>query len=144
VSRDPASVNVLVAALGAYCSSVTLVGSRVTCNPAPTDTDQDILCRLRDDKINALIVKLEDTGWVSEGSKEYGSSTETRQGFDSYRKGDINLLITVDDDFHRRFLAATSVAKKLNLLEKADRIALFQAVLYGNPVEADPFEDIFK
>lgn len=26
-----------------------------------------------------------------------------------------------------------AVAKRLNLLEKADRIALFQAALYGNP-----------
>lgn len=43
-----------------------------------------------------------------------------------------NLIITSSQVFHQRFLAASSVAKRLNLLEKSDRIALFQAVLYGN------------
>lgn len=35
-------------------------------------------------------------------------------------------------DIYDRFIAATAVAKRLNLLDKADRIALFQAVLYAN------------
>lgn len=50
-------------------------------------------------------------------------------------KGDVNLIVTQDNKFYDRFMAATSVAKRLNLLDKADRIALFQAVLYGNRCE---------
>lgn len=131
----------LVNALAEFCLSVTLVGSRVTCSPPPTDTDQDVLCLVRNDKIASLVGRLDGAGWVRGGSNARNTNMGHVAGFDSYTKGDINLLLTADDNFHRRFLAATSVAKHLNLLVKADRIALFQAVLYGNPVAAseDPF-----
>ena len=44
----------------------------------------------------------------------------------------VNLIVTRNDTFFNRFMAASSVAKRLNLLDKADRVAVFQAVLYGN------------
>jgi hypothetical protein len=47
-----------------------------------------------------------------------------------------NLIVTDDLEWHRRFVAATSIAKRLNLMAKADRIALFQAVLYGMPSDS--------
>jgi hypothetical protein len=47
-------------------------------------------------------------------------------------RDDVNLIATSDGDFFRRFLAATQVCIRLNLMNKEDRIALFQAVLYGN------------
>jgi len=52
--------------------------------------------------------------------------------FSSYVKKEVNLIVTEDPKFFDKFMAATSVAKRLNLLSKEDRIALFQAVLYGN------------
>lgn len=112
------------------------VGSRVTCDPAPTDTDEDFL---------VLAVepwKLIDSLKMIHGFKRGGSELvddetdkdhhASKYGFASLKLGHVNLIITEDSEFYRRFLAASSVAKRLNLLEKADRIALFQAVLYGN------------
>ena len=41
---------------------------------------------------------------------------------------DRDMLCLVKD----RFMVATRLAKRFNLQAKADRVALFQAVLYGN------------
>jgi len=39
-------------------------------------------------------------------------------------------------------MAATAVAKSLNLLRKEDRVMLFQAVLYGNEPVADSYRGL--
>jgi hypothetical protein len=116
--------------------SVTLVGSRETCNPPPVDTDQDVLV-LMYEGTGGLFGELFSVGFDIDGSqvRDPADHLGDEGTFQSFSKGDLNLIVTQDPEFHRRFLAATSVAKKLNLLEKADRIDLFQAVLYGNPVE---------
>jgi hypothetical protein len=108
------------------------VGSRVTCDPAPTTTDADYLCK-RSWWSGVPHRKLEAAGFRSE-SEHYDNEDEkglTR--FLSYRRtGDnVNLIITSDQDFFERFLVATRLCTRLNLLNKPDREALFQAVLYG-------------
>jgi hypothetical protein len=115
------------------------VGSRVTCNPPPMDTDQDWLIHISEFK--AFMNVIEEEGWDFDGSdvEDRLNSPEHWQ-FESYSNGKINLIATTSAEFYRRFLAATSVAKRLNLLDKKDRIALFQAVLYGN--EDHPFSDV--
>lgn len=123
--------------LNGCCLRYELVGSRVTCDPAPTDTDQDVLVlttrELWADKLDALlnVEKFEKGG--SEHSDESGYLANAPLSFASYVRGDLNLIITFDSEFYRRFMAATGVAKHLNLLVKADRVMLFQAVLYGSP-----------
>lgn len=107
-------------------------GSRVTCIPAPTDTDEDYILRVKDIGVVDALLQMDE--WVFGGSKippdvNYIAPDEW---FASYTKGEVNLIITASDQFYRRFVAATSIAKRLNLLEKPDRIALFQAVLYAN------------
>lgn len=87
--------------LDGKCLKYELVGSRITCDPAPIDTDQDYLAQVP-------------------------------MSFQSFTLGKLNLIITFDPEFYRRFLAATGMAKHLNLLSKDDRVMLFQAVLYGN------------
>lgn len=116
--------------------SLTFVGSRVTCNPPSVGTDLDVLVRVQN---------LGDAGMhpslTRAGFEHDGSDISDRHDFDfdsafrSYSRGEVNLIITDDEDFHRRFMAASSVAKRLNLLHKEDRVALFQAVLYGNACE---------
>jgi hypothetical protein len=114
--------------------SAMLVGSRHTCNPPPTGTDLDVLVYVRD-----LVPTYAHL--IAAGFEHDGSEPSDRHDFDndsafrSYSRGEVNLIVTDDEDFHLRFLAASSVAKRLNLLRKEDRVALFQAVLYGNACE---------
>jgi hypothetical protein len=107
------------------------VGSRVSCNPPPADTDRDILCIVLDDA--AFVAEAESKGFHAGGSLvgRLGEAIQQR-AFVSLRNGDVNLIVTMDPLFARRFLLATRLATRLNLLNKDDRVALFQAVLYGN------------
>lgn len=125
------------------CLKFELVGSRVTCDPAPTDTDQDVLV-LAD--LNTWGLQLEPM-LVTEGFEKGGSDCGDVAGymgnvplsFQSFTFGELNLIVTFDPEFYRRFMAATQVSKSLNLLDKGERIMLFQAVLYGNgPVVEKP------
>lgn len=102
------------------------VGSRVTCVPAPTDTDEDYLILSANDRTK----ELREIGFDSSGSPEFYTGNDNGQ-FRSWRRGNVNLIITPDSHFHGLFLTATQLAKRFNLLRKEDRIALFQAVLYG-------------
>lgn len=104
------------------------VGSRVTCDPAPQDTDEDFL--IYGDHAERLI----GNGFHQEGSPEFYTGNDAG-GFRSFRKGRVNVITTPDHDFFLRFMAATELARRFNLQRKADRIALFQAVLYGVAAE---------
>jgi hypothetical protein len=101
------------------------VGSRVTCSPAPTDTDEDVLL-LTDDK-STLIGDCIEVGfkWDSDVTKSYPDS------FVSLRNGEMNLIITDDEEFYKKFMLATHVCKFLNVQGKLNRICVFQAILYG-------------
>lgn len=117
------------------CVSYELVGSRVTCDPAPTDTDQDVLVLGSPETWPALEFLLGLGGFEKGGSNvgdQFSFLGTVPNSFQSYTLGDLNLIITFDPEFYRRFMAATWVCKLLNLMAKPDRVALFQAVLYGN------------
>lgn len=96
-------------------------GSTVICDPPPDGTDVDFVV-LEKTKLGL--------GLEWQCGTEYNN--EYPPQFRSYRRGNVNLIVTGDEEFYNRFIAATHVAKRLNLLKKVDRIALFQAVLYGN------------
>ena len=110
---------------------VTPCGSRVTCNPPPTDTDQDYLVAANGKQSVAEAVNiLSAHGFSWEGNEHYQDVAEST--FMSWRKGDVNFIVSANPDFVRRHHAATALCTRFNLLEKADRVALFQAVLYAN------------
>lgn len=114
------------------------VGSRVTCVPAPTDTDEDWLILCAEERWRLLEDQLISDGWALDGSDISDDANEIAKDerfvsfsntVDAVR---VNFIITRSPEFYRRFIAGTDFAKRLNLLQKADRVALFQAVLYGN------------
>ena len=114
-----------------YAVRMERVGSRVTCSPPPTDTDIDIIVLC--DSVENVAEFLRAAGFDFDGSLPIDESfADSAVRFESFSNGEVNYIVTKSQEFYKRFLAATSVAKRLNLLEKADRIALFQAVLYGN------------
>ena len=102
--------------------NIVRVGSRVTCNPAPKDTDEDYL--VYTDDLSTLIGDCIEQGFLDEG---YYVDSEFR----SLRHGTTNLIITTRKEFYDKFVLATHVCKTLNVLDKQDRIVVFQAILYG-------------
>lgn len=112
-------------------------GSRVTCNPPPTDTDQDYLVEVpaHDRGHVALVVSdLTQAGFHLEGNGHY--QDQAAEGFMSWRRGDVNLIVTANPLFASRHRVATKLCTRLNLQIKNNRIAVFQAVLYGKEWEA--------
>ena len=124
-------------------------GSRVTCNPPPMNTDEDYLVFVDAQYEGTKLVKdgfqrlfeleqyLKSSGWEMGGSlpNDMATAIPPEARFCSWTLNELNLIITCSPEFFRRHQTATGLAKRFNLLEKADRIALFQAVLYGNFVE---------
>lgn len=120
--------------LRSLVTQIVPVGSRVTCNPAPTDTDADYLVFVEPFNAIRFLELMAPEGFEAGGSRVEENSRELINGenaFVSFTLGEVNLIVTSHWTFYSAFLAATSVSKRLNIMDKADRIALFQAVLYG-------------
>jgi len=99
-------------------------GSSYICNPPVLDTDIDQMFLVDDlEKVSKILEKL---GWKRCGKEEYQIDKWV-----AYRKDNLNALLTDNLDHFNKFLQATEEAKKLNLLDKKDRIALFDK--YLNP-----------
>lgn len=107
------------------------VGSRVTCDPPPTDTDEDylLLVKDKDATVKALLSIGFEHSIDPEKVKAYEALNETSQWrFSSLWMGDVNYIVTDSEFFFERFLTATHVCKSLNLLRKEDRIMVFDAI----------------
>lgn len=124
----------LPAAMQSNVKAVAPTGSRFICTPAPTNTDEDWIILV--ENVDLFDASARSEGWSA--PQKMHDAEKYPEGFDSYRKDEVNLIVTSSENFYRRFGAATYVARRLNLLVKADRIALFQAVLYGNKAEERP------
>jgi hypothetical protein len=118
------------------------VGSRVTCVPAPTDTDQDWLACVPRQNWHAdmLLDALETSGqWTRcEGQTATVSGTMSRpqsqeypDDFSAWRMGEDNLIVALERHFYDTFLVASRICQRMNVLRKADRIVIFDAVQYG-------------
>jgi len=107
------------------------VGSRVTCSPPPTDTDEDFLLLVEDmeDSVRKLKDIGFDTGMTIQQEHEYVALKNTSGGrFKSLRLGDVNYIITQSAFFFDRFLTATHICKTLNVMDKKQRILIFSGV----------------
>lgn len=110
------------------------VGSQVTCRPPPPPpSDRDYLVLIDKDKFVGFEQWLFKNTFTPDGSRvlREGCSLDDPDFFQSFKREEINVIATCDIDFFNRFMLATALAKRFNLKLKRDRIALFQAVLYG-------------
>ena len=105
--------------LAQYVKDWAPVGSRETVNPPPQDTDQDymVLCAGLQ-QLNQLKKAITSDGFTVDG-KNYEGTTWT-----SYRKGDLNLIVTCDNRLYYRTVLAARICKALNLKDKEDRITV--------------------
>ena len=114
---------------GLYIESVQ-VGSSVTCNPPIVDSDIDflILCHLHGmDTIEEYML-----------GDRYRECSIKHPHFKSFRRGRLNVTVTCQPIFFHKSLLAHKLAKRFNLLDKRDRIALFHAIIHGEDVDAWP------
>ncbi|OAM52917.1 hypothetical protein A7981_05630 [Methylovorus sp. MM2] len=68
----------------------------------------------------------ESLGWEPDAANEYEDDE-----FNSFRKGEFNIIVTDKCSFFSSMVLSTQVCKKLNLLNKADRIMVFDAIQKG-------------
>ena len=114
-----------------YIFDKFMTGSRAICIPAPTDTDEDWVVLVTHLWNNPILASLYKDGWKDDGSRPKHPKGYGEQ-FISYKKDELNLIVTDSFDFFQRFKRATALAKLLNLVEKKDRILLFDEILYGD------------
>jgi hypothetical protein len=113
---------------GANCLEYAFVGSRVTCEPPVLDTDCDIIVLFeRYPGLAAMQSAIYQAGGEQCG-EDYGGEAELIP----MRLGDHNYLLTLSPTYYRTFLHVTAVAKHLNLLDKADRKAVFACLMDGD------------
>ena len=112
-------------------------GSRFICDPPVLDTDDDWIILVKDlEYAKCKAARLDwhsaDAGYYREGSdhEELGPFVSMR-----HSEGNSNYIFTEDAEFYDRYVAATLLAKKYNLLNKPDRIQLFHGVLYGEYID---------
>lgn len=111
-------------------SGIYASGSAVICNPPVLNSDKDfIICATNPRLLIEFLVKNNfEVSLNNDGKYKFNPD----DGITCLRRDEVNLVVTVSRDFYLKFVEATDLAKKLNLLEKSQRIALFQYVLYGN------------
>lgn len=110
-------------------------GSSVICNPPVLDTDIDFVIKSKDVDILKDYLTRELRFNVMSGEESetnYEGLNNGSEYFYSLKKDNINIMLVQDESFFIKWLNATLLAKKLNLLKKEDRITLFQYVLYDN------------
>jgi hypothetical protein len=103
-------------------------GSSYVCDPPVLDTDRDLVVYLAKHKWQDLVAAKDlcvAAGWELGGSV---GNTDTGP-FCSLKKGKWNLIVTYNQPYFAKYVLATQVAKKLNLLNKPDRIMVFQAII---------------
>ena len=106
-------------------------GSTVICNPPPTDTDIDYIAWTgKPCGFEVAMEYLSAEGFTPDTNEHYKNLSEYE--FVSFKRERDNIILTRHKPFFDRHNLATSVCKQLNLLSKADRIMIFQAILYGN------------
>ncbi|MBY5553692.1 hypothetical protein J0664_06230 [Rhizobium leguminosarum] len=101
-------------------------GSRFICDPPVMDTDEDYVCLMTDEDV------LFDLGFNCTTQED---PTYELSDFSTWRHKHYNLVVTGNLPFYEKFVAATNEAKEKNILDKGERIQLFQKVLYGGDVE---------
>ena len=112
-----------------------LTGSLEICNPPPTNTDMDLVGLLRDasrsEHDGTIAPWLEKDGWILGGS----ISNKPHQWCFSWKKDDVNILLTPYPGAYHKCLLATSLVKRFNLTRKEDRIILSHAQMFNETIE---------
>ena len=126
--RMSLSVNEISNQVGLTILDSFPTGSNYICNPPVDNTDIDYMVLLPKDNKTLVQLNLYGKQWEHCG-ENYGE--DDKSNFMAFRKGKYNLILTDNPLYFQLFRDATTLAKKLNLLEKQQRVALFKYVIEG-------------
>ena len=124
-------------------------GSSYTCNPPVLTTDVDYLVLIREGMLDKADAFLKEQGfdWCGVAYNVDAESGVTYK-WNAFRKGDLNLIVQASLTLYMRSVAATELARRMNLMDKQDRIALFRMIKFGRQeaqtqfdAEEEPFSD---
>lgn len=118
-----------------YCK-VSPTGSQTICNPAPIESDYDYLVECDEQNKSAIFQGLIGLGFHWEGATEHYKNIIANT-FCSLRRDKINIILTCNKIFAANHRKATAICKGLNLLQKADRLIVFKALLYDDWKEVE-------
>jgi hypothetical protein len=106
---------------------IQIVGSRTIDGAAQDDSDFDFLVhKSRGEGVSVL----PELGYDLELGNEHYEPADGK--FNSWRKGKVNIIYTNCDQFYQAFQKANALCKALKLLNRDDRVTVFQAILYNN------------
>ena len=114
-------------------------GSRATVNPPPVDTDDDYFVLYEKYHYTEGKPTLDEL-LTSKGFTIGGSMYLHHAGisdFQSWKKDDLNILVTTDANWYEAMHRAMLVCKYLNVKDKTDRINVHQMIVYGNDVSEE-------
>ena len=110
---------------GSLALAVEPYGSRIVCNPAPTDTDEDWIVLALNPYVDQTLIKL----GFRRSDREYSHEAHGHPILAYRGNGNLNIVVTTDREFFRRTMEATRLARRFNLLDKSDRVALHEVVV---------------
>lgn len=115
-------------------AEIQRVGSRAVCNPPPEGSDEDWLVLVHDPfQLKSQLGYCDITNWLTsrgyrkEGYNNYSGGNSL---FTSYRKGLVNILVTEDFRFYKRWGVATEVCRYLNITDRNTRVGVHRIILY--------------
>lgn len=115
-------------------AEISATGSRAICSPPPVSSDADFLVLLKSsDDMSDFVSAAREAGFEWESNEHYQQVVE--DGFMSWRRGMVNLIVTKNVEFAASHRLATSVCKRLNVMSKEDRVAVFRAFLYAEEAQ---------
>lgn len=103
-----------------------LSGSSFICDPPVTNTDIDYVVFVTNKE--EVCKYLTENGWTFCGGEAYNNPDND---FLAVRNQDLNYILVDEEHTFDQWEAATLLAKKRNLLNKNERIALFRNIFKG-------------
>lgn len=104
-------------------------GSRYICNPPVLNTDEDYAVLVANLSVYAQL--LLDQGWEVISNDDGYLPPNGGHRFFAARKGELNLIVFDQRNGYDLMVTATHLAKRFNLVDKQDRIDLFDAIRGG-------------
>lgn len=100
------------------------------CTPPPQYTDDDyILLYSSAIALKEAVDRCLASDWALGGS--LAIHNKGHNIFYSLKKGDLNLVMTDNEDWYSKMLCATKICMELNEHDKQERIKIFEAIVYG-------------